>query len=98
MTEARDLGMTRSMELKSDANLDVIRPLSVTWKGQRGAHHLGRVDRRPYIEIATVVVGRKGGYEACAGNKRRRHASMHRYHAEKNLHGAKFAPPPPPPS
>lgn len=29
--------MTRSMESKSDANLDVIRPLSVTWKKGRGA-------------------------------------------------------------
>lgn len=37
MKAEMDVGMTRSMESKSDANLDVIRPLSVTWKNAIGA-------------------------------------------------------------
>lgn len=31
------MGMTKSIESKSEENLDVIRPLSVTWKNGRGA-------------------------------------------------------------
>lgn len=37
MKDEIEVGMTKSMESKSDENLDVIRPRSVTWKKVRGA-------------------------------------------------------------